>query len=152
MLTITKRALVASLLGSAMAPALARAAVGGSADAELLSFLDAAFDAQVALSPKTQLTAMQASFGRAQLSPAARLSYRLFEEQVATARRQFAFRDHSFPVSTNGSPAGDIPVLLINEHRVDSVADADAVLSSGALPLGVLEEQVEAWIAGVKAA
>jgi uncharacterized protein (DUF885 family) len=32
-------------------------------------------------------------------------------------------------VSTNGSPAGSIPVFLINQHRVDSVADAEAYVS-----------------------
>ena len=32
-------------------------------------------------------------------------------------------------MSTTGSPAGAIPVLLINNHKVDSVADAQAYIA-----------------------
>jgi uncharacterized protein (DUF885 family) len=128
-------------------------------DQRLLAFLDAAFDASVALSPEqmtglglktrydqlddytdaaaarrlalqeSQLAEMKRSFSPARLSPAGRLSFRLFEKNVETARRQAAFRNYSFPVSTNGSPAGQIPVFLINEHRVDSVDDARAYIA-----------------------
>lgn len=123
-------------------------------DLRLNAFLDAAFDAATALSPENQtslglktnydklddytdaanvrrmalaeqqLAEMRAQFSVDRLGPQARLSYRLFEIQVERARRQFPFRAYSFPVSTNGSPAGSIPVFLINQHRVDSVADA----------------------------
>jgi uncharacterized protein (DUF885 family) len=72
---------------------------------------------------------MKAEFAPARLSPAGRLSYRLFENNVETGRRQFEWRSHRFPVSTNGSPAGGIPVFLINQHRIDSVADAEAYIS-----------------------
>ncbi|QDX27159.1 DUF885 domain-containing protein [Sphingomonas suaedae] len=128
-------------------------------DARLNAFLDAAFDANVALSPETQtalglktnydklgdytdaaderrmalaekqLAAMRAQFDPAKLGPQARLSYRLFETQVERSRANYAFRDYGFPVSTNGSPAGQIPVFLINNHRIDSVADARAYIS-----------------------
>ncbi|MEG3181729.1 DUF885 domain-containing protein [Sphingomonas sp. LT1P40] len=128
-------------------------------DAGLTVFLDAAFDANVAQSPETQtalgskagydrlddytaaagerrmklaeqqLAAMRAQFSPDRLGPQARLSYRLFETQVERARRQYAFRDYGFPVSTNGSPAGQIPVFLINNHRVDTVADARAYIA-----------------------
>lgn len=128
-------------------------------DARLNAFLDAAFDAGVALSPETQtalgnktdydklddysaaaderrmalserqLKDLRAQFKPDRLGPQARLSYRLFETQVERARRQYAFRDYGFPVSTNGSPAGQIPVFLINQHRVDTVADARAYIA-----------------------
>ncbi len=128
-------------------------------DARLIAFLDAAFDESLALSPESmtylglktdydrlddytdaarrrsmalaerQVADMRARFDPATLGQSARLSYRLFEESLATDRRNFAFRDYSFPVSTNGSPAGDIPVFLINNHRVDSVADAQAYVA-----------------------
>jgi uncharacterized protein (DUF885 family) len=139
---------------AAIAPADTRAE-----DARLNAFLDAAFDANVALSPESQtalglktnydklddytdaanvrardlaerrLTEMRAQFSLDRLGPQARLSYRLFESQVERARRQFPFRNYAFPVSTNGSPAGDIPVFLVNQHRVDSVADARAYIA-----------------------
>ncbi|MFS0773137.1 DUF885 domain-containing protein [Sphingomonas sp. 1P08PE] len=144
---------------TAQAPAAAAPAGTAAEDARLLAFLDKAFDASLALSPESmtslglktdndrlddytdaadarslalqerQLAEMRRSFSPDRLGPGGRISYRLFEAQVDTARRQAAFRDYSFPVSTNGSPAGNIPVFLINEHRVDSVADARAYIA-----------------------
>lgn len=161
MMRIDRRTYVAMMAGaaaSAMMPAALHAQAGRD-DAALLAFLDAAFDAQVALSPETQtglglktnydrlddytdaatrrslalsqsqLAEMKRRFSPDRLGPQARLSYRLFEEQVATDARQAQYRDYAFPVSTNGSPAGDIPVFLINQHRVDTVADARAYIA-----------------------
>lgn len=143
-------------------PAAAQAPVAaqpGAKDAALLQFLDAAFDAQLALSPESQthlgfktnydklddytdaanvrrrdlaeqqLKEMRARFKPEQLGESARVSYRLFEHQVERDRESFRFRNLRFPVSTNGSPAGAIPVLLINNHKVDSVADAQAYIA-----------------------
>ncbi|WP_294293622.1 DUF885 domain-containing protein [uncultured Sphingomonas sp.] len=128
-------------------------------DAALLAFLDHAYDEQVALSPETQTDlglktnydrlddytdaaavraralvaaqtkAMQARFKPDRLSENARISYRLFEYENARAADSFRFRNLRFPVSTNGSPAGAIPVLLINNHKVDTVADAQAYIA-----------------------
>ncbi|MEA3051518.1 MAG: hypothetical protein QOG72_421 [Sphingomonadales bacterium] len=130
-----------------------------SEDARLLAFLDAAFDEAAERSPETltglgikhrygeldrytdeeaaaslalaerQTAAMKAQFSPERMSPAGRLSYRLFEVELEQAREQFKWRSHRFIVSTNGSPAGDIPVFLINQHRIDSVADAEAYVS-----------------------
>jgi uncharacterized protein (DUF885 family) len=147
-------------LAGANAPMQAPAAAQPDAqDAALLQFLDAAFDAQLALSPESQthlgfktnndklddytdaaavrarnlaeqqLKQMRARFKPDQLGESARISYRLFEHEVERGRESFRFRKHRFPVSTNGSPAGDIPVLLINNHKVDSVADAQAYVA-----------------------
>ncbi len=128
-------------------------------DARLLAFLDAAFDAQVALSPETltslgsrqdydklddytleaeeeelalaesQLAEMRARFDPETLGPSARLSYALFEREVERRRESARFRAYGFPVSTNGTPAGSIPVFLINQHKVESVAEAEAYIA-----------------------
>lgn len=128
-------------------------------DARLLAFLDAAFDERVAMNPQSmtslgikrdygrlndyteahdereralreaQFARMKAEFDLNRLSPAGQLSYRLDEQQVETARRNWEWRDYGFPISTNGSPAGSLPTFLINQHRVDSVADAEAYIS-----------------------
>ncbi|HEX8413626.1 MAG TPA: DUF885 domain-containing protein [Sphingomicrobium sp.] len=128
-------------------------------DARLNAFLDAAFEANLALSPESQtalglktnyeklddytdaadvrrmelaerqLATMRAQFAPDRLGQQARLSYRLFETQVERARRQHPFRAYGFPVSTNGSPAGDIPVFLVNQHRIESVSDARAYIA-----------------------
>ncbi|MFV1919083.1 DUF885 domain-containing protein [Sphingomonas sp. MJ1 (PH-R8)] len=131
----------------------------GEQDAALLAFLDRAFDEQVALSPETQthlgfktnydrlddytdaaaqrrrdlserqLKQLRAQFRPDRLSESARISYRLFEYEGERARESFRFRKLRFPVSTNGSPAGSIPVLLINNHKVDTVDDARAYVA-----------------------
>lgn len=128
-------------------------------DARLNAFLDATFAASVGLSPESQtalglktnydklddysggddakrmamseaaLKDMRAKFDPAKLGPQARLSYRLFESQVERSRAAYKFRDYGFPVSTNCSPAGQIPVFLINNHRIDSAADARAYVA-----------------------
>ncbi len=124
-----------------------------------MAFVDAAFDAQAARSPQlltslgskeqydrlnihtdafareglalgqAQLQQMRAQFDPAQLSPAGRLSYLLFEDQVERQVESFRWRRHGFPASTNGSPMGSIPIFLINNHRVDNVKDAEAYVA-----------------------
>ena len=128
-------------------------------DQRLMAFLDAAFDAQAARSPQfltslgrkeqydrlnnyteayqreslalaqSQLQQLRAQFDPASLSPAGRLSYQMFEEEVEDSVADFRWRHHGFPASTNGSPMGSIPVFLINNHRVDNVADAEAYIA-----------------------
>ena len=140
-------------------PAAAPATDTAAEDARLIAFLDQAFDDQIALSPESQtalgmktdygklddyteaadiaqrdlaerqLAEMKAQFALDRLGQSARISYQLFEQQVERGRRNFQFRDYGYPVSTNGSPAVDIPVFLINQHRVDTVADAEAYIS-----------------------
>jgi len=87
-----------------------------------------------------QLADMRAQFSRDRLGPQARLSYRLFEAQVERARQQYPFRGYGFPVSTNGSPAGQIPVFLINQHRIATTADARAYIARVAETERVMRE------------
>jgi len=128
-------------------------------DARLLAFLDSAFEEQIATNPQfltslgskrlyhrlndytdayrqqqlalseAQLQRLRAEFNPERLSPAGRLSYRMFEEEVEQGRESFAWRWHGFPATTNGSPMGSIPVFLINNHRIDTVEDAEAYIS-----------------------
>ena len=130
-----------------------------SEDGRLNAFLDAAYNAQAALSPEQetqlgrkigydrlddeteaglrrqialadrQLAQMRARFRPARLGPQARLSYRLFEDQVARAHERQRWFWHRFPVTNNGSPFGQLPVFLINQHRVDTIADAEAYVA-----------------------
>ncbi len=143
-----------SAAGSPVAPSGALAE-----DQRLLAFLDRAFDERAARSPETltglgikqdygklddyterdaaeelalaerQLAEMKRQFDSNRLSPAGQLSYRLAEQAVETQRRQHQWRTHRFLFSTNGSPTGQIPAFLINQHRVDTVADAEAYVS-----------------------
>lgn len=151
-------ALALALPGSAIAASGAFAA-DGAQDEALTAFLDAAFDAATALSPQSmtslgiktdydklddytdaatqkrlalserQLAQMKARFRLADLSPAGQLSYKLFERQVDQQRESFRWRLHGYIASVNGSPAGNIPVFMINQHRVDSIEDARAYIA-----------------------
>jgi len=146
----------APMTAPAFAQAAPRA---GTQDQALLQFLDEAFDERLGLSPESQtqlglktnyaklddytdaasvreqdlmerqLKDMRARFKPDQLGESARVSFRLFEYEVERGRESLRFRKLRFPVSTNGSPAGAIPVLLINNHKVDSVADAEAYIA-----------------------
>jgi uncharacterized protein (DUF885 family) len=128
-------------------------------DQRLNTFVDAAFEAQLARSPQgltslgrkeqydklnshteahrreglalaqRQLAEMKQQFDPAKLTPAGRLTYQLFEDEVVQDVESFRWRNHGFPASTNGSPTGSIPVFLINQHRVASVADAEAYIA-----------------------
>lgn len=128
-------------------------------DARLITFLDAAFDAQAALNPqqqtslglktnydklndytdadrqrlldlrKAQFAELTGQFRRERLSPTSRLSFDLFKLQVERADEAHRWRWHSFPATNNGSPMGNIPVFLINNHRIDNVADAEAYVA-----------------------
>ena len=128
-------------------------------DQRLTAFLDSAFEAQLARSPQfltalgrkerygelnnytdefrqeslriaqEQLARMRAEFDPADLTPAGRLSYRLAEEEVQRDVEAFRWRWHGFEADVTGSPAGELPVFLINQHRIDNVADAEAYIS-----------------------
>jgi len=130
-----------------------------SEDARLAAFFDTAFKDQLALSPESltqigskarygelgdytdaanvrqmqlseaQLAEMKREFDPAGLSETSKLSYRLFEQNVEQGRLQFKYRWQQYPISSNGTAASGIPVMLINSHRVDSVEDAEAYIS-----------------------
>ena len=135
------------------------AAATQSEDARLNAFLDEAFNAQAALSPERetqlgrkigydrlddyteagnrravaladrQLAQLHARFRPDRLSAQGQVSYRLFETQVQRAHEQQRWFWHRFAVTNNGSPFGQFPVFLINQHRVDNVADAEAYIA-----------------------
>jgi uncharacterized protein (DUF885 family) len=140
----------------AAAPAVQATA---EADARLAAFFETAFTERLALSPQQmtalglktgydrlddytpaaqerslalaerQLAAMRAGFDPATLSPSSRLSFRLFEHGVTEQRAAFRWRDTAYPVASSGGPGGALPVFLINNHRVDTVADAEAYVA-----------------------
>jgi uncharacterized protein (DUF885 family) len=128
-------------------------------DQRLTAFLDQIFQEQVAMSPQTltalgikrdygrlndytdahnerqlahvraALERMRSEFDPDRLSPAGRLSYRLFENQVERGIASHQWRWHGLPFTTMGSPMGNLPTFLINQHRVDTVEDAEAYVS-----------------------
>jgi uncharacterized protein (DUF885 family) len=137
----------------------APAAAAQSEDARLAAFFQAAFLESARLSPETltalgmkerygelgdyteagqkkalavaeaQLAKMKHDFDRTKLSDSSRLSYDLFEKSVGTQRTLAKWYWQAYAVSSTGSALDGVPVMLINNHRVESVVDAEAYVS-----------------------
>lgn len=95
---------------------------------ELGDYTDAGAKKQLELAA-AQVARMKREFDPAKLSPSSRMSYQLFLEQQQTAERLWPWRFHQYAVTNNGTAVSGIPVMLINSHRVDTVADAEAYVS-----------------------
>ncbi|KTE20108.1 hypothetical protein ATE67_12045 [Sphingopyxis sp. H050] len=156
---LSRREFSWALATSALVAPAARAAdvsvKGGSADAALTAFLDAAFEAELALDPE-QLTSlgrkeqqdrftdpsdaaaaarlawrranvaeMKKTFDRAQLGEDARVSYDMWALELERAEASTKWRGHGYIFDRNGPHTG-LPNFLINQHRVDTPADMEA--------------------------
>ena len=75
------------------------------------------------------LAEMRATFDLDALDPGAQLSYRLAEYQTELSDRRFAFRNHWYEFSQFTGPHSSLPSFLINQHRVDTVDDAEAYIA-----------------------
>jgi uncharacterized protein (DUF885 family) len=143
----------------APAPSVPQAEQTAEADARLAAFFEAAYAERIALSPQQmtslglktdydklddytpaaqerslalaerQLAAMQAQFDPATLNAQSRMSFRLFEHGVVQQRESFRWRDSGYPVSSSGGAGGSLPVFMINNHRIDTVSDAEAYVA-----------------------
>src|SRR5687768_10169439 len=91
-------------------------------------YSDAAAIASQELDRKA-LAEMRARFDRARLSPADQLSYDLFEYRVTRSEALFPYRRLGYVFDQMNGAQSDGPAFLINIHRVDSLADAEAYLS-----------------------
>ena len=148
----------ASVAQTASSPPVATAKASAE-DQRFMAFLDAAFDESLKLSPESQtalgikdnqdrlddytdagaaraqalseaqLARMKREFSFETLGAASQLSWRLFEDQVKQGAQQVRWRSNAYAVSTGNSPTSDIPVFLINMHRIDSVQDARAYIA-----------------------
>lgn len=125
-----------------------------AADADLASFFDGYDKAQLARSPQSQsyrgiktdqgkwddnsdaadiiendanvqaLATMRERFGTATLNPASRLSYRLFEKQMARRAAGFRYRHDVYVFDQMNGAQSRYPAFLINIHRVADKTDA----------------------------
>lgn len=130
-----------------------------SEDARLAAFFEQAFQEQIALSPQTmtalgikrdydklndttdaaaeralalserQLAQLNDQFNPRTLSDESRMSWRLFEYGVEQARLSSRWRDWGYQFAANGNPTTGLPAFMINNHRIDSVSDAEAYVS-----------------------
>ncbi len=137
----------------------APAAEAQSEDARLAAFFEQAFQERIALSPQSmtalgikrdydrlddttdeaaaralalmerQVEQLNDQFNPQTLSAESRMSWRLFEYGVEQARLSNRWRDWGYQFAANGNPTTGLPVFMINNHRVDSVEDAEAYVS-----------------------
>ena len=166
-------ACAASLL---LAPAARAAKDTGQSDAALTAFLNAAFEAELAFDPE-QLTSlgrkeqqnrftdpsdaaatarlawrrrnvaeMKREFDRATLGEDARVSYDMWALELERAEAATKWRSHNYIFDRNGPHTG-LPNFLINQHRVDSVADMEAYIAR----VTALGPTLDAYLARAKA-
>lgn len=75
------------------------------------------------------LARLKRDFDFAALDPQTQLSWKLFEADVQQNAEGFRFRSHNYPVNQMFGWHSQTPTFLINIHRVDSVADAEAYIA-----------------------
>lgn len=75
------------------------------------------------------LARLRHAFDFDRLEPSAKLSYRLFERKSELDIEWFPFRHHGYLVDHLGGIHTWIPTFLINRHRVDTRADAEAYIA-----------------------
>ena len=91
-------------------------------------FTDAAAQESRDLDLRT-LAALQQRFDRASLSPADQLSYDLFVYRVNRSESVFRFRKNGYVFDQMNGAQSQLPAFLINLHRVDTAADAEAYVA-----------------------
>jgi uncharacterized protein (DUF885 family) len=91
-------------------------------------FTDAA-EAKDHAADMAALKEMRKRFDPAKLSPESRLSFRLFEKVRARSDANFNYRGYGYVYDQMNGAQSQLPAFLINIHRVDTKADAEAYVS-----------------------
>ncbi|AWB67764.1 DUF885 domain-containing protein [Saccharobesus litoralis] len=63
------------------------------------------------------------------LSPSVQLSYTLLENQLQNDIDDYQWRLHSYPVNQMWGTHTQVPSMLINQHKIDTIDDAKAYIS-----------------------
>lgn len=72
------------------------------------------------------LEELRGTIDPARLDGPTRLSYEVFEDQLQRRLARYTWRNHGFPFDQMGGMQSQTPAFLINNHRVESEADAQA--------------------------
>lgn len=65
----------------------------------------------------------------AELDEKTLISYRLFKQNLENAIADFKWRDHDYPVNQMFGVHSNVPSLLVNQHQVTSIEDAEAYIA-----------------------
>jgi uncharacterized protein (DUF885 family) len=72
---------------------------------------------------------MKSTFIFDKLDAQGKLSWRLAEYKLSEAETAYAFRNHRYVFDQMNGAQAEVPAFLINQHKVDTVADAEAYIS-----------------------
>ncbi len=72
---------------------------------------------------------MNERFDLGALDPTTALSYRLYNYNADEAASTFPYRNHWYEFSQFRGPHSGAPAFLINQHQIDTVADAEAYIA-----------------------
>ncbi|MBA2432261.1 MAG: DUF885 family protein, partial [Chthoniobacterales bacterium] len=75
------------------------------------------------------LATLKREFDFAKLDSQTQLSYQLFEYQAQRRAEGFPYRFHNYPVNQMYGIQSQVPTFLMNIHRVDTLADAEAYIA-----------------------
>ena len=104
---------------------------------------------------QARLVYMRENFDFDALEPSAQLSWRLFEYGAENDARNHPYRRHGYLFNQMRGPHSNIPVFMVNMHRVDSVETAEAWISRvagvGELFDGLMDEARQRFEMGVQA-
>lgn len=91
------------------------------------------------------------TFDAARLTPGNALSQRLFVSMLERRIAAYRFRDHGYVFDQMNGAQSDIPAFLINIHRIDTKADAEAYIARlGELGRAIDENVADARDAATK--
>ncbi|WP_203291994.1 DUF885 domain-containing protein [Maricaulis parjimensis] len=77
---------------------------------------------------RANLDYMHANFDFDALDENAQLSWRLFEYDAERSELSWRWRDHGYTFTPRSGPHMNTPTFLINNHRVDTLEDAEAYI------------------------
>lgn len=80
------------------------------------------------------------------LDAGTQLSFRLLTQQLENQIADYRWRYHNYPVNQMFGTHSEVPSLLINQHRIDSVADAEAYIAR----LNAVPQLFDQLIAGLE--
>lgn len=78
---------------------------------------------------RADIAEMKADFNPALLDHQTQLSWRIAEQNLETAEASYTYRHHRYVFDQMNGAQAEIPAFLINQHRIETVSDAEAYLS-----------------------
>ena len=78
---------------------------------------------------QANLAHMRENFDFDALDESAQLSWRLFEYDAERSEAGWRWRDHGYTFTPRSGPHMNTPTFLINNHRVDTLSDAEAYIA-----------------------